>query len=65
LRVLLTPSNKRSSNHNTKRKAPAALFGIENVVQFGYQVRAVGKGRKHRKPLNEVAYRGRFGQPFE
>jgi nitroreductase len=34
------------------------------IVPFGYPVRAVGKGRKHRKPLNEVAYRGRFGQPF-
>ena len=35
------------------------------IVPFGYPVRAVGKGRKQRKPLNEVAYRGRFGQPFE
>jgi hypothetical protein len=34
------------------------------IVPFGYPVRAVGKGRKQRKPLNEVAYRGRFGQPL-
>jgi nitroreductase len=35
------------------------------IVPFGYPVRAVGKGKKQRKPLNEVAYRERFGQPFE
>jgi hypothetical protein len=32
---------------------------------FDHQIRAVGKDRKHREPLNEVAYRGGFGQPFE
>jgi hypothetical protein len=36
-----------------------------SALPFGHQVRAVGKDRKHRKPLNEVAHRGRFGQPFE
>lgn len=35
------------------------------IVPFGYPVRVVGKGKKQRKPLNEVAHRGRFGQPFE
>jgi nitroreductase len=35
------------------------------VIPFGYPVRAVGKGKKRRKPLDKVAYRGRFGQPFE
>ena len=46
------------------------LLGIPNdldvlaIVPFGYPVRAVGRGRKQRKPLNEVAYRGRFGQPL-
>jgi nitroreductase len=35
------------------------------IVPFGYPVLAVGKGKKQRKPLNEVAYRERFGQPFE
>jgi nitroreductase len=35
------------------------------VVPFGYPVRAVGKGKKQRKPLDKVAYRGRFGQPFK
>jgi hypothetical protein len=28
-----------------------------SALPFGHQVRAVGKDRKHRKPLNEVAYR--------
>ncbi|HEU0179827.1 MAG TPA: nitroreductase family protein [Blastocatellia bacterium] len=35
------------------------------IVPFGYPVRAIGKGIKRRNPLNKVAYRGRFGQPFE
>jgi nitroreductase len=34
------------------------------ILPFGYPIRAVGKGKKRRKPLNEVAYRGRFGQPL-
>jgi len=34
LRALLTPSNKRPSSHNTKRKAPAALFGMENAGRW-------------------------------
>jgi ATP-dependent helicase Lhr and Lhr-like helicase len=34
LRALLTPSNKRPSNHNSKRKAPAALFGMENAGRW-------------------------------
>ena len=35
------------------------------ILPFGYPVRAVGKGKKQRKPLNKIAYRERFGQPFE
>jgi len=35
------------------------------VVPFGYPAQAVGKGQKQRKPLSEVAHRGRFGQPLE
>jgi ATP-dependent Lhr-like helicase len=34
LRALLTPSNKRPSSHNSKRKAPAALFGMENAGRW-------------------------------
>ncbi|HEY7182241.1 MAG TPA: nitroreductase family protein [Blastocatellia bacterium] len=35
------------------------------ILPFGYPVRAVGKGKKQRKPLNKVANRERFGQPFD
>jgi nitroreductase len=35
------------------------------IVPFGYPARPVGKGKKQRKPLSEVAHRERFGQPFE
>ena len=35
------------------------------IIPFGYPVKAVGKGRKNRKPLSEVAHRERFGQPFQ
>jgi len=35
------------------------------VVPFGYPSQPVGKGKKQRKPLSEIAYRGRFGQPFQ
>jgi len=35
------------------------------IVPFGYPAQAAGKGQKRRKPLSEMAHRGRFGQPFE
>ena len=34
------------------------------IVPFGYPVTALGKGKKRRKALGEVAHRERFGQPF-
>jgi nitroreductase len=34
------------------------------ILPFGYPAQAIGKGRKQRKPLSEVAHHGRFGQPF-
>jgi nitroreductase len=34
------------------------------IVPFGYPVQSIGKGKKRRKPLVEVAHRERFGQPF-
>jgi hypothetical protein len=34
-------------------------------VPLGYPTQAVGKGKKQRKRLSEVAHRERFGQPFE
>jgi nitroreductase len=35
------------------------------ILPFGYPAKAVGQGKKQRKPLAEVAHRERFGQPFE
>jgi nitroreductase len=34
------------------------------ILPFGYPARPVGKGKKRRKPLSEVAYRERWGTPF-
>jgi nitroreductase len=34
------------------------------ILPFGYPARPVGKGRKDRKPLREVAHLERFGRPF-
>jgi hypothetical protein len=38
---------------------------ILGIIPFGYPARPVGKGKKTRKALSEVAHRERFGQPFE
>jgi nitroreductase len=35
------------------------------IVPFGYPAQPAGRGRKARKPLREVAFRSRFGEPFE
>jgi hypothetical protein len=35
------------------------------ILPFGYPTRQVGKGKKNRKPLNEVASHGKFGLPFK
>ena len=37
---------------------------ILSILPFGYPVAALGKGRKRRKPLGEVAHRERWNQPF-
>jgi nitroreductase len=48
-----------------------ALLGIPEdmdvlaILPFGYPTQARGRGKKQRKLLSEVAYRGRFGRPFE
>jgi nitroreductase len=34
------------------------------ILPFGYPAKAVGQGKKRRKPLAEVAYRERWGTPF-
>lgn len=41
-----------------------AEVDVMAIVPFGYPVKKLGKGRKNRKPLGEVAHRERFGQPF-
>ena len=51
-------------------EAVNSLLGIPDeldvlaILPFGYPVQSVGQGRKKRKPLSEVASRGRFGQPL-
>jgi nitroreductase len=35
------------------------------IIPFGYPPQAIGKGKKVRKALSEIAHRGNFGQPFE
>jgi nitroreductase len=35
------------------------------ILPFGYPARAIGKGKKQRKPLREVAHLERYGHPFE
>jgi nitroreductase len=42
----------------------SADLDVLAIVPFGYPSRAVGKGKKKRKPLSEVAHLERFGQPF-
>ncbi len=39
-------------------------FEVLAIVPFGYPAKPVGKGKKQRKPLGEVASLNRFGQPF-
>ena len=38
---------------------------IVAIVPFGYPAKEIGKGKKNRKPLGEVAYSERWGNPFE
>jgi nitroreductase len=40
-------------------------YEVAAVVPFGYPKRSVGKGRKNRRPLTEVASSERFDTPFE
>jgi nitroreductase len=43
---------------------PAGL-DLLAILSFGYPATRVGRGKKRRKPLTEVAHRERYGQPFE
>src|SRR5439155_1912666 len=42
-----------------------ANLDVLAVLPFGYPARPVGRGKKQRKPLREVAHRDRYGRPFE
>jgi nitroreductase len=42
---------------------PAEL-DVLAIIPFGYPEKQVGKGKKDRKALSEIAHHGRFGQPF-
>lgn len=43
---------------------PAEL-DVLAVVPFGYPAQSVGRGKKQRKPMGEIASLERYGQPFE
>jgi nitroreductase len=43
---------------------PAGL-DVLAILPFGYPARAVGRGKKQRKSLREVAHLERYGRPFE
>jgi nitroreductase len=43
---------------------PASL-DVLAILPFGYPARAVGRGKKQRKALREVAHVERYGRPFE
>jgi nitroreductase len=42
-----------------------AKLEVLAILAFGYPARSIGRGKKDRKPLQEVAYLERFGRPFE
>jgi hypothetical protein len=42
---------------------PASL-DVLAILPFGYPARAVGQGKKQRKPLRDVAHLERYGRPF-
>jgi nitroreductase len=43
---------------------PAGL-DVFAILPFGYPTRTLGRGKKQRKPLREVAHLERYGRPFE
>jgi len=43
---------------------PAGL-DVLAILPFGYPARPVGRGKKERKPLREIAHLERYGRPFE
>ena len=60
-------SNWTGFNNLKRVNAPLGIpeeIEILAVIPFGYPVATIGKGKKKRKPLGEVAHRERWGQPF-
>ena len=51
-------------NTKTLLDIPAGL-DVLAILPFGYPARPVGRGKKQRKPLREVAHLERYGRPFE
>jgi nitroreductase len=51
-------------------EAVASLVGLPDdlevfaIIPLGYPAAELGRGKKNRRPLGEVASRGRYGQPF-
>jgi len=41
-----------------------ATIDVLAILPFGYPVDPIGRGKKQRKPLQAVAHRERYGQPF-
>jgi nitroreductase len=54
--------------HNLKQVNAAlgipAEIEVLAVIPFGYPAKEIGKGKKNRRPLGEVAHRERWNQPF-
>ena len=48
----------------TLLEIPASL-DVLAVLPFGYPARAVGRGKKQRKALREIAHSEKYGKPFE
>jgi nitroreductase len=48
---------------NTLLDIPESL-DVLAILPIGYPAQTIGKGKKQRKQLSEVAYKERFGQPF-
>jgi nitroreductase len=48
---------------NTLLDIPPEL-DVLAILPFGYPVEPLGRGKKQRKPLEAVAHRERYGQPF-
>jgi nitroreductase len=47
----------------TLLNVPMAL-DVVAIVPFGYPARPIGRGKKQRKALRDIAHRERYGQPF-